>query len=105
MEYRIVNGKKATSEIFYVIEEDQLYLKKNVKNNSVIYLKCYYTGCDVTGKVKNEQFFHVNHGSHKNHNQSVASLLREWIFFDELRNQCTSSTNPLKMIFDDVYKK
>jgi hypothetical protein len=103
MEYCLVNGKKANSKIFYVIDIDQLFLSKNVKENNVIYLNCYYSGCNVSGKVVNEKFYHVNHGCHENHDRSVSSLLNEWKFYDDLRKQTRESTNPLKVIFDDVH--
>lgn len=104
MEYQVVNGKKANSKIIFVIEENQVYLKKNTKSSSIVYVSCYFDTCEVTGKIENENFFHTK-GIHCGHNQTVTSLILEWEFYNDLRKECNSSKDSLKNIFDNIYMK
>lgn len=105
MEFNIVHGKKETSEVFHVFQEDQLYVKKCVKSESLIYVKCYHKSCSVTGKIECNKFFHVNHANHNGHSQSVSNLMLEWKFYEELRRECVCSRDALKNIFDDIYNR
>lgn len=104
MEYKIIHGKKALSKVFHVISENELFVKKHEQNDT-IYVKCYFSLCSVTAKIKNEKFYHSNHANHEGHSHSVSSLLLEWDFYDDLRKECAHSKKSLKSIFDDIYER
>lgn len=105
MEFNIIHGKKSTSKIYHVFEEEQVYVQKNAKSEILMYVKCYFKNCSVTEKIQNGKFSHVKHAIHNDHTQSIPNLIAEWKFFDELRKQSAISRNPLKIVFDEVYQR
>lgn len=82
MEFRVIHGKKVESKVYHVLEENQLYLKKCEKSDRLIYLKCYFKSCVVSGKIEKEKFYHIKHGIHIHHDNSVNNLMIEWDFYD-----------------------
>ena len=92
MEYQIVNGKRQTSKLLYIIEEKQLYQVKS-KRDSKVYCICYKkNNCKSRVVLNNGLCEKIKNTPQHNHSENAEALYNELKVLNKIKEECVAAS-------------